>query len=382
LNALKWAAHAAKRRQAPLRVVCAYTVPRFGAGSADDAYLDLGSTALEEGASSVVDLAVRHAQAIHPHVEGTTEVGDAAGVLVEHSKQAGLAVVGTRGKGGFAERLLGTVSTALPVHAHCPTVVVPARWNQLEPERRVDSGAGGGAAAGAVGSGQRPAAGSTATAGEPGPGGGAAAAAGERGPGGGAAAGAETAAGSGAAAGAETASGGGAETGAGAGVSVPVRKIVVGIDGSEASRVALKHAVDAAIDWDAELIAFSSMPIAAGTSLMAWAPGQVDHSAVLMELETEVGRVIAEELEGRDLPAGFTVRHHALDGTAAALLVEFSGSADLVVVGSRGRGGFSGLLLGSTSQAVLHHARCPVMVVPVRLKNNERVAAGAASESA
>jgi nucleotide-binding universal stress UspA family protein len=214
--------------------------------------------------------------------------------------------VGTRGKGGFAERLLGTVSTALPVHAHCPTVVVPATW--------------------------RPAA-------------------------------------------------EGADNESDGAKGAPVRRIVVGVDGSEASRVALKHAVDAAIDWSAELIAFSSMPIAVGTSLRAWAPGTLDHSAALEELATEVRRIVDEELAGRDLPAGFSVRHHALDGTASALLVEFSTSVDLVVVGSRGRGGFSGLLLGSTSQAVLHHARCPVMVVPVRLKEAEKASLGAAGES-
>jgi len=53
-----------------------------------------------------------------------------------------------------------------------------------------------------------------------------------------------------------------------------------------------------------------------------------------------------------------------VEGTAAAALVEESRGADLLVVGSRGLGGFRGLLLGSVGQQVAHHAACPVVIVP------------------
>ncbi|WP_406047146.1 universal stress protein [Kribbella sp. NBC_00889] len=51
------------------------------------------------------------------------------------------------------------------------------------------------------------------------------------------------------------------------------------------------------------------------------------------------------------------------EGSAAQALVRRSGSPDLVVVGSRGRGGFTGLLLGSVGQSVLHHTQCPLAIV-------------------
>ncbi|MDR1825071.1 MAG: universal stress protein [Bifidobacteriaceae bacterium] len=300
-NALDWAVAEAKTRSLGLHVACAYSLPRFGGSSMDAAYVELGKNAVREGAEAVLADAVEHAEGHGVPVKGSVEVGDPAGVLVELSKGASLAVVGTRGRGGFAERLLGTVSTALPVHAHCPTVVIPGHYTGPEANRDDVT----------------------------------------------------------------------MEHGVALTSPHQVAKIVVGVDGSDASKVALHRAVDEAIAWDAQLTAFSSMPVATGTSLFAWAPGQVDHTAVLAELEAEVGRAIDEELASRDdVPDGFTVERHGLDGTPSALLVEFSAHVDLIVVGSRGRGGFSGLLLGSTSQAVLHHARCPVMVVPARLKDD------------
>ncbi len=76
---------------------------------------------------------------------------------------------------------------------------------------------------------------------------------------------------------------------------------------------------------------------------------------------TEVAsRVVAAAGEP---PAGLDVRVAALNGTPEFALIEASREADLVVVGSRGRGGFTGLVLGSTSMDLASHAHCPVAIV-------------------
>ena len=149
----------------------------------------------------------------------------------------------------------------------------------------------------------------------------------------------------------------------------PVRRIVVGVDGSSSARRALKWAVTEAEAWGAELTAIAAVPMASGAGALAWLPAAVDREQVLADVRSGLDRAINEALEGHE---GVTVRRHALDGNPAELLAEFSTAVDLVVVGSRGRGGFSGLLLGSTSQAVLSHASCPVLVAPTHHAKGER----------
>jgi nucleotide-binding universal stress UspA family protein len=127
LHALDWATAYAHRVGWALHIVCSYSLPSFTAASLDGGYAALDDTTIQEGAKSV--LAEAEARVADAGVRATTEVatGDAAGVLVELSGEYGLAVVGTRGRGGFTERLLGTVSSALPAHARCPVAVVPLR---------------------------------------------------------------------------------------------------------------------------------------------------------------------------------------------------------------------------------------------------------------
>lgn len=133
-------------------------------------------------------------------------------------------------------------------------------------------------------------------------------------------------------------------------------RIVVGVDGSESSRAALRWAQRIGTVEHAQLdvVGAWEWPSLAGATIVP-----LDYSP-LQEIEKEVTAAV-DEVFGPDRPADLRVR--AVHGGAAHVLVEASRDALMVVVGSRGLGGFMGLLLGSVSRHVAEHARCPVLVV-------------------
>ncbi|MFD9520743.1 universal stress protein [Streptomyces sp. NPDC059979] len=146
----------------------------------------------------------------------------------------------------------------------------------------------------------------------------------------------------------------------------PEGPVLVAVDGSPQGQGAIAFAFAEASMRGSELVA-----------LHAWStwsdhgesgPGHpvelVDLTADLDQLRAAEERLLTEALSGhRERYPEVTVRPRLVRGRTRPTLIEASDGAQLMVVGARGRGGFAGLLLGSVSQAVLHHANCPVTVV-------------------
>jgi nucleotide-binding universal stress UspA family protein len=138
-----------------------------------------------------------------------------------------------------------------------------------------------------------------------------------------------------------------------------MNRIVVGVDGSECSRTALKWARQEALDHGAELFAVSAWMNPPVPFPLGGLPARVESAP-----EETAKRVLDDTLRETlgDQP-DVVVHSHVREGNAAKVLIDLSKEADLLVVGNRGRGGFSGLLLGSVSQHVAAHADCTVVVV-------------------
>jgi nucleotide-binding universal stress UspA family protein len=136
--------------------------------------------------------------------------------------------------------------------------------------------------------------------------------------------------------------------------------VLVGVDGSPKGQDALAFAFE-----EASLRGVGVTALHAYTHPVTSAPGDLLPLVYDPEqLQDEEAAVLAEALAGwSDRYPDVPVHHQLVRDRTAKALVRAAEKACLVVVGCRGRGGFAGLLLGSVSQAVLHHASCPVAIV-------------------
>lgn len=139
--------------------------------------------------------------------------------------------------------------------------------------------------------------------------------------------------------------------------------IVVGLDGSEHSQTALKWAVSEARQRDGQLrlvTAWSNEPL-------SWYPAVLETAFGAIAVPEDSPEDVAKSLQAEALKSvaaeglvatGQVVHNHS----PASAILDAAQDADLIVVGSRGHGGFSGLHLGSVASQVIHHAHCSVLV--------------------
>ena len=134
----------------------------------------------------------------------------------------------------------------------------------------------------------------------------------------------------------------------------PAHRVIVGVDGSPASAAALREAARLASDRGADLVAITTwrIPVGYGGYPAGWYP-ELDAKSAL--------DATAKAVFGESLPSNYS--QIVREGIPAHVLIEESRDAELLVVGSRGHGGFGGLLLGSVSQACAEYAKCPVLIL-------------------
>nr|WP_042178549.1 universal stress protein [Kibdelosporangium sp. MJ126-NF4]CEL13254.1 Universal stress protein family [Kibdelosporangium sp. MJ126-NF4]CTQ98946.1 Universal stress protein family [Kibdelosporangium sp. MJ126-NF4] len=269
MNAVRWAAREAVSRGLPLRLVHACMVI--------DAHAPVAlPTSVEDGlarqGSEWLQAAERVATEAEPTVDASVHFGrgSAAELLIEESGSAELVVLGSRGLGGFAGLLVGSVAVALSAHGHCPIVVLHGEQDRTR------------------------------------------------------------------------------------------KPVVVGVDGSPPSEAAIGFAFEVAARLGVPLVAVHAWNDVSFYVKFSVLPYGVDLTQILEEQHKILGkRLAAWQDKYPDVPVELIV---TADRPAHSLL-DIASDAQLVVVGSRGRGGVAGMLLGSTSQALLHHSPCAVAVV-------------------
>ncbi|MEV0590736.1 universal stress protein [Nonomuraea cavernae] len=257
--AVEWAALDARHRALGLRIV--HVCEPWHADGAT------------EHCARILETAAAHAHDLAPDVELSTEAlhGGAAGALVAESASADSVVLGSRGHGGFAGMMLGSIGMAVAGHAAGPVVIV-------------------------------------------------------RGP-----------------------------------AVVTHGRVVVGYDGSEPSVAAMAYAIEQARSRDAQL------HVVYAWQLPIYSPYAVAFSDLMQEAFQQQAQAARERLiPWREDDPDVLITDEQLCEHPVSALIKAAATADLVVVGSRGLGGFASAVLGSVSHGVLHHVSCPVAVVRPR----------------
>lgn len=143
------------------------------------------------------------------------------------------------------------------------------------------------------------------------------------------------------------------------------KSVVVGVDGSPGSRVALEYALDEATRRNALLRVVSAvtLPVFWGETVPVHVPPP---SEILGETRKEALRFVDEVVAARSGAGASAIRVEVGVGRAGELLVDAADGAELLVVGHRGRGSVASVLLGSVGLYCVLHARCSVTVVRPR----------------
>lgn len=143
-------------------------------------------------------------------------------------------------------------------------------------------------------------------------------------------------------------------------------RIVVGVDGSAESKAALRWAARLAPTLGCTITALTAwqFPVLAGMNPAVMNVGMAPYFPEMWHPEQDARELLdttVQEVFGDERPPGLTLS--VVHGQPASALLEASEEATMLIVGSRGHGGFTGMLLGSVSSACAEHAACPVLVV-------------------
>lgn len=279
--AVRWAAGQAGTRNRALRIVHAVAPLVSAGGPWPEVQVPADVVRLQQvAAQAVLDQAHRtatDAAGANLHVSSEVVFSPIVPTLVEMSKDADMMVVGCRGEGAVRRALLGSVSSGLVHHAHCPVAVIHAEE-----------------------------------------------------------------------------------------LRSPEAPVLVGVDGSPASELATAIAFDQASRRGVDLVALHAWSDMGPINFASanWSPIE------WRNIKVEEEEVLSERLSGwnQEYP-NVTVHKVVVCDRPAPRLLEQAEHASLIVVGSHGRGGFPGMLLGSVSATIVHSAQIPVIVarLPSRL---------------